>query len=194
MIGTIVMSNYIDQYLGDLESVGKGVAFLGPHIHVYGGKADIGGGIHIGPDTQIYDLCQLYTDNMAGCWIRIGRNCRFNFGCYICGSGGLTIGDDCLFGPGVKLIPMSHNFDDVSRPIAAQGHTMAPITIGSDVWLGAGVIVLPGVTIGSGAVVAAGGVVSRDVPENGVAIGVPARIVRYRGEPPAQRPDRDVEL
>jgi len=176
------MSNLVDDYRDALETVGDGVAFLGPHIHVYGGKADVGGGIHIGAGTQIYDYCQLYTDNMAGCWIRIGRNCHFNFGCYVCGSGGLTIGDDCLFGPGVKLIPMSHNFDDLARPILAQGHTMAPITIGSNVWLGAGVIVLPGVTIGSGVVVGAGAVVSRDLPENAVAAGVPARVVRYRGE------------
>ena len=178
----VPMANLVERYRDALESVGDGVAFLGPHIHVYGGKADVGGGIHIGADTQIYDYCQLYTDNMAGCWIRIGRNCHFNFGCYVCGSGGLSIGDDCLFGPGVKLIPMSHNFDDLDRPILNQGHTMAPITIGSNVWLGAGVIVLPGVTIGSGVVVGAGAVVSRDLPENAVATGVPARVVRYRGE------------
>ena len=182
------MANFIDQYVGHLESVGEGVTFLGPHVHVYGGKAGAGAGIHVGAGTTFYDFCQLYSDDMSGCWIRIGRNCHFNFGCYICGTGGLTIGDDCLFGPGVKLIPANHNFDDLSRPILAQGHTLAPITIGSNVWLGAGVIVLPGVTIGSGAVVGAGGVVTRDLPENGVAVGIPARVIRYRGERPSGRP------
>jgi acetyltransferase-like isoleucine patch superfamily enzyme len=182
------MSNYIDRYRDQIESLGDGVVFGGPHIHVYGGKAGAGGGIRIGAGSEFYDFCQFHTDDMDGCWIRIGRNCHFNFGCYICGTGGLTIGDDCLFGPGVKLIPADHNFDDLSRPIQAQGHTLAPITIGSNVWLGAGVIVLPGVTIGSGAVVGAGGVVTRALPENGVAVGIPARVIRYRGERPSGRP------
>jgi acetyltransferase-like isoleucine patch superfamily enzyme len=169
-------------YAKECESVGRNVRFLGQHIAIHGGKKNIGQGIHIGDDVEVYDLCQLYCDDWDGCWLRIGNRCHFNFGCYLCGSGGLTIGDDCLFGPGVKIIPMEHCIDDSYRRIAAQGHKKAPVLIGNDVHIGAGAVILSGVAIGTGAVIGANAVVTHDVDAFSVVGGVPARLLRMRGQ------------
>jgi acetyltransferase-like isoleucine patch superfamily enzyme len=89
--------------------------------------------------------------------------------------GGLTIGDDVMIGPKVTLVTSGHPVAPAER---FKGVVMKPIVIGNNVWIGAAATVLPGVTIGDGAVVAAGAVVSRDVPPNTMAAGVPARVVK----------------
>jgi acetyltransferase-like isoleucine patch superfamily enzyme len=116
------------------------------------------------------------------CGIEIGRNCHFNFGCYLSGTGGLTIGDNCLFAPDVKVITGGHNFDDVTRPIIEQGINRGRVFIEDNVWIGAGAIILPNVRIGSGSVVAAGAVVTKSVEPNSVVGGVPATLLRVRGQ------------
>ena len=118
------MGRRIEEYRREIESVGSGTRFGGPHITVYGGRKDRGAGISIGRDCFIYDYCQFHSDNREGCGISIGDNCHFNYGCYICGSGGLAIGNDCLFGPGAKIIPMNHRFDDLEKKIVDHRHTV----------------------------------------------------------------------
>lgn len=88
----------------------------------------------------------------------------------------ITIGEDVQVGPNVQLLTPTHPLDP--EPRRAKWEAAKPITIGNNVWLGGGVIVLPGVTIGDNTVVGAGAVVARDLPANVVAVGNPARVTR----------------
>ena len=83
--------------------------------------------------------------------------------------------------PLVAIRDHDHRFDGpLAVPIREQGHVCAPVTIGDNVWLAGKSTVLKGVTIGDNAVVGANAVVTRDIPANAVAMGVPARVIRYR--------------
>lgn len=95
----------------------------------------------------------------------------------------IHIGRDTIIAPHADLVDFNHGFDDLAKPVIGQAVDAAPIEIGRDVWLGAGVKVLRGARIGDQAVVGAGAVVRGDVPVRAVAVGVPARVVRIRGEP-----------
>ncbi|WP_129336613.1 sugar O-acetyltransferase [Cellulomonas endophytica] len=88
----------------------------------------------------------------------------------------IRIGADCQIGPNVQLLTPTHPVDP--EPRRARLEAAQPITIADNVWLGGGVIVCPGVTIGENSVVGAGAVVTRDVPPNSLAVGNPARVVR----------------
>lgn len=94
----------------------------------------------------------------------------------------VTIGNDVQTGPDLLIITNNHNFDDATRPFREQGLSGKPVTIGDDVWIGARVTILPGVKIGKGAVIGAGSVVAKDIDSYGVAVGNPAKVIRYRGE------------
>jgi maltose O-acetyltransferase len=111
--------------------------------------------------------------------IELGDGVGFNFGCYVNGLGGLVIGDRTIIGPYTMIHTANHEAEP-DRPIAEQGWTPAPVRIGADCWLGMGICVLPGVTIGDGCVVGAGSVVAKDVEPWSVAVGNPARTIRSR--------------
>ncbi len=122
-----------------------------------------------------------------GVHTEIGDYSYVNVNCIFLDSARITIGDRVLIGPGVQLITASHPVEPFERTIDYQADPVfpfravsyaLPITIGDDVWIGAGAIVLPGVTIGSGTTIGAGSVVTRSVPSNVVAAGNPARIIR----------------
>jgi acetyltransferase-like isoleucine patch superfamily enzyme len=81
----------------------------------------------------------------------------------------------------VQVISGSHIFDNPDVPVRFQGTAYGNVSIGEDCWLGTNVVVLPGVTIGKGAVVGAGAVVTKDVPEYAIALGIPAKVVGHRG-------------
>ncbi|MBA2719086.1 MAG: acyltransferase [Chloroflexi bacterium] len=115
-----------------------------------------------------------------GVGIQIGDRTGLNEYCHLGGQGGLKIGSDVIFGPGVRVFTENHRFDDTDRPIRLQGEVRAPVVIGDNCWIGAGVVILAGVTIESGAVVGAGSVVTRDVGAGVVVVGNPAREVRDR--------------
>jgi len=102
--------------------------------------------------------------------------------CYIGAAGGVTIGKNVLVGQRVSFHAENHNFDDPHRPIKEQGVTRRGITVEDDCWIGSGAIILDGVTVGEGSVVAAGAVVTGSIPPYSVAGGVPARVLRQRGE------------
>ena len=108
--------------------------------------------------------------------IRVGNNFYANFDCVILDVGPVTIGDNCLLAPRVCLCAAGHPTDPADRRSGKEFGK--PITLGNNVWLGAGVIVNPGVTIGDNTVVASGAVVTRDLPANVVAAGCPARVIR----------------
>ena len=88
----------------------------------------------------------------------------------------VTIGDDVQIGPNVQLLTPTHPVEP--GPRRDKWESAAPIVIGDNVWLGGGVIVCPGVTIGANTVVGAGAVVTRDLPADVVAVGNPARVIR----------------
>ena len=113
-----------------------------------------------------------YTD--FGKNITIGKNVFINAGCKFQDQGGITIGDGSLIGHGVVLATLNHDMDPAKRQ---QLHP-APIIIGKGVWIGANAVITAGVTIGDNAVVAAGAVVTKNVPADSVAGGVPAKFIK----------------
>jgi acetyltransferase-like isoleucine patch superfamily enzyme len=116
-----------------------------------------------------------------GVGITVGDRTGIGDHCFFWGQGGIEIGSDVLFGPGVRVFSENHLFDDLSRPINRQGEDRHPVVIGDNCWIGGGVTILAGVNIGHGCVIGAGSLVAKDLPPDSVAVGVPARIVRKRG-------------
>jgi acetyltransferase-like isoleucine patch superfamily enzyme len=103
---------------------------------------------------------------------------------------GTRIGENVMMGPEVLIYTRNHRTDRVDVPMTEQGFAqIAPVDIGDDVWIGARVIILPGVTVGCGSVLGAGTVISKDVPARAVVVGNPARVVRYRGVFPDVTPN-----
>lgn len=109
--------------------------------------------------------------------IIIGNNFYMNAGCHILGN--ITIGNDVQIGPKTVIWGRDHGLSK-DKLIREQTHNKQPITIGNDVWIGANVTIIKGVKIGNGAVVGAGSVVTKDIPEYGIAVGNPAKTVKYR--------------
>lgn len=136
---------------------------LGERVHLYRGtiiEVGAGGSVVIGDDTHIQASC-----NLKGFL------------------GSLFIGRNIQIAPHCGFSPYEHNFEDRGKLIQEQGiRSAGDIVLEDDVWLGLGVNVLEGVRIGQGAVIGAGAVVTKDVPAYAVAAGVPARVVRMRGQ------------
>ncbi|MBO0655720.1 sugar O-acetyltransferase [Streptomyces triculaminicus] len=111
-----------------------------------------------------------------GYHIRLGAGTFVNFGAVFLDAAPITVGADAQIGPGVQILTPLHELDPVRR--RAGWEKAVPVTIGDNVWLGGGVIVCPGVSIGDDTVVGAGSVVTRDLPAGVLAVGNPARVVR----------------
>jgi maltose O-acetyltransferase len=107
--------------------------------------------------------------------IELGERVFFNFNCVVLDVCPIKIGDFTLFGPGVQILTPVHPLEAGLRRKQEYGK---PIEIGSDVWVGGGALILPGVRIGSKTVIGAGSVVTRDIPEGVFAAGNPCRIIR----------------
>lgn len=127
-------------------------------------------GVEIDRSTTV--MPPFYTD--FGLFTRFGKDVFVNFGCAFMDRGGITIEDGALIGPQVKLITENH----APKPELRRHVYSRPILIRRKAWLGAGVTVLPGVTIGENAIVGAGSVVTKDVPDNTVVAGIPAKVIR----------------
>lgn len=115
-----------------------------------------------------------------GCHTHLGNNVYANFNLTLVDDTDIYIGDSVMLGPNVVLATAGHPVDPELRRLVYQFNQ--PIHIGNNVWLGAGVIVLPGATIGDNSVVGAGSVVTKDIPANVVAVGNPCRILREINE------------
>jgi acetyltransferase-like isoleucine patch superfamily enzyme len=109
-----------------------------------------------------------------GIFTHMGKNVFINHDCTFLDIGGITIEDDVLIGPKVSLITESHPLSPAER----RALIVKPIVIKRNAWIGAGATILPGVTVGENAVVAAGAVVNKDVPDNTVVAGVPAKVIK----------------
>jgi len=107
--------------------------------------------------------------------IDLGERVFFNVNCVVLDVCRVRIGHHTLIGPAVQIYTAMHPMDAAQRRLAEFGK---PVDIGSDVWVGGGAIILPGVRIGSGAVIGAGSVVTRDVPDQVFAAGNPCRVIR----------------
>ncbi len=158
----------------------KGNVRLHRPVYVHRGAeicADRHDSISIGANSYIHKGALICS---YGGSIRIGSGAGINPYCVIYGHGGLEIGNNVMIAAHSVIIPANHNFGRLDLPMSLQGLSCKGIVIGDDVWMGARVTVLDGVTIGRGAVIGAGSVVTRDVPEHAIAVGVPARVVGSR--------------
>ena len=133
--------------------------------------AEIGEGCYIEPPFHA---------NWAGRHVHFGKNVYANFNLTCVDDTHIYVGDYTMFAPNVVLATAGHPIDPALRQNAYQYNM--PVHIGKNCWLGAGVIVLPGVTIGDNSVVGAGSVVTKDLPANVVAVGNPCRVLRPIGE------------
>jgi len=120
-----------------------------------------------------------------GCHTRVGAHCFMNFNFTVQDDAPVTIGDHNNFGPNVTIVTPMHPMlaEERRSMICSDGVERflcyaKPVTIGNDCWFGANVVVCPGVTVGDNCVIGAGSVVTRDIPSNSFAAGVPARVVR----------------
>ena len=108
--------------------------------------------------------------------VTIGDYTRIGIHCTVIGP--VCIGHHVNLAQGITVTALNHNFADTNRRIDEQGISTKPVVIGDDVWIGANAVILPGVTIGRHVVVAAGAVVTKDVPENTIVAGVPAKVIK----------------
>ena len=116
------------------------------------------------------------------CAITIGNDCSLNNGSHIVALYGITIGSDTRIGEYCTIRDQNHGFEKLDVPIHQQGFEGGPVNIGRGVWIGRGVFIGPGVTIGDGCIIGANSVVTRDLEAYSVAVGAPAKRLRYRGE------------
>lgn len=150
--------------------------------------------VTIGRGCHLRRACELKADTLAR--VTIGRNVHLGPWTTISALAEIEIGDDCLIAERVSIrdhdhyIPGMHRgapsgpadaATDPTRPYHAQGYATAPVRLGRNVWLGGGVTIVKGVTLGDNCVVGAGAVVTRSFPANSVIAGVPARLVRTLG-------------
>lgn len=132
-----------------------------------------GPGLIIYPNVRIFGPAKL----------SVGRNCRISYDCIIQANGGIELGDEVIFGPGVKLWSVNHVIDRLDTPIFDQGYDHKPVVIGNGVWLGANCFIMPGARIGDHVVISAGSVVAgKDVEPSSILAGNPARKVGSRRE------------
>jgi len=109
---------------------------------------------------------------------KVGKNVFINSGCHFQDNGGIEIGDGTMFGFNVNITTLNHDINPKTRLNA----TPKPVIIGKNVWIGANCTILPGVTIGDNSVIGAGSVVVKSIPENAIAVGNPARVIKYINE------------
>lgn len=129
--------------------------------------AEIGEGCYLEPPLHA---------NWGGRFVRFGKNVYANFGLTLVDDTVITVGDGTMFGPHVVLATAAHPLHPALRGQGLQYNL--PVHIGKNCWLGAGVLVMPGVSIGDNTVVGAGSVVTKDLPPDVVAVGNPCRVLR----------------
>lgn len=148
--GVSLERGFRDGHKGEIAVGPRCELLRGACLHAWGGRVQLGEHVFVGPYAVIY------------------------------GHGGVEVGDHTLISMHCRIVSSNHNVPPPGTTIRSRPDELMPTRIGRDVWLGAGVTVLGGVTIGDGCVVGAGAVVSRDLPPNSIALGVPAKVVASR--------------
>lgn len=128
---------------------------------------------YIGDDEIIINQ-PFYCD--YGKQIRVGKRFFANFNFTVLDEAPVTIGDDCFIGPNVSIYTACHSTDPVERN--SRREWAEPVTIGNNVWIGGSVTILPGVRIGNNTTIGAGSVVTKDIADNCVAVGNPAKVIK----------------
>lgn len=157
------------------------VAVKGRHCVVIGWPKVDGSDMHVGDDFKVWSARARPTIISGWGRMRFGDRVFVNTGCTIISVEEIEVGDDVAFANDVMVL------DSDSHGIEGRPHVQAPVRIGDGCWLGARSIILPGVTLGRRVMVAAGAVVTRDVPDDCLVAGNPARIVRELDYPPGCR-------
>ena len=149
----------------NFSSVGKGCQYKSlKSVFLYAENIILGNNVHIGPEA--------------------------NFD----GAGGIKIGNGVIFAPKVTIYSRTHNFNYNLSALAFDNIMIcAEVKIGDYVWIGANVIILPGVSIGNGAIIGAGAVVAKDIPDYAVAVGNPAKVIKFRNKEEYDKLSNDEE-
>lgn len=179
----------------------KGIVFIAPSAIIKGqSKLQLGSGVTVFPNCYIDAMSKdgiVLGDNVSvgratiiectgsirclGKGMTVGNNVGLGNHCLYGCAGGISIGDDTIFGAYVSLHAENHNFEDKTIPIRLQGVNHKGIIIGKSCWIGAKVTILDGVQIGDNCIIAAGSVVSKGTyPSDGVYGGIPAKLIRKR--------------
>ncbi|MGA9275729.1 acyltransferase [Ilumatobacter sp.] len=138
----------------------------------------IGEGTLFGPQTTLSAGMVPGQEMVTDPVITVGDRCLFGKGSGIVGHLQITVGDDVWTGHHVYITDQNHGYEDLTIPISMQVMPERPVSVGDGSWLGHGTVVLPGANIGRHVVVGANSVVTGDLPDNCVAAGVPARVIR----------------
>ena len=168
---------YVERFLKpQLEYLGDGYTFMKPwHVHVFGGPIRIGECVNVisAPDYTV--RFTIWPEKKGIGSITIGNYCLICPGVRISSANKVLIGDDCMFAG--KAYITDSDWHGVYDRVTSMGRT-APVIIGNNVWIGDSVTVCKGVTIGDNSVIGAGSVVTKDIPDNCIAAGNPAKKVR----------------
>lgn len=158
--------------------------FVNPFVHSYGRGSKTGYRVRmdvlpfnkfqLGENSVIEDFCSV--NNGVGDVV-IGRNTLIGMRNTIIGP--VTIGNDVILAQNITVSGLNHGYEDVNVPIRSQKVITSPVVIEDDCWIGANAVILAGTVIGKHSVVAAGSVVIKDVPPFSIAVGNPARVVKY---------------
>ena len=173
-----------------LESLDRNstVAMLRQSGHAIPASVSFGRRVQIDTHPKAHLAIGERVEILQDCWLMVEEGDTLDIGdrvfisqhCTI--SGTVHIGQDTLIGGYVTILDANHNIGKRDVPIRSQGGRKAPITIGRDVWIGTGSVILAGVAIGDGAVVGANSTVTSDVPPFAIVAGSPARFLRMRGD------------
>jgi acetyltransferase-like isoleucine patch superfamily enzyme len=161
--------------------VTDGLCFVGPGVRL---EIRPGARLVLGRWSWIGHGCKIRVHEGE---VRVGAKTVLGQDCTISAYQRISIGRECVIADRVMLIDFDHGVVDVERPVRLQGIYKRDVDVGHNCWVGYGVCILRGVTVGDNCVLGTSAVVTRDVPDNAIAAGVPARVIRTRGAPRALR-------
>jgi len=186
-------SYYKDKFksMGEGVYIGRGVKIVNPQFISLGDNVIISdgctliatneAGISLADGVTLKDRVYLDTETPEG-YIKMGKAVYIGTGTAIHGHQGVEIGDHSLLAQNITITPYSHKFDDCEDTIINQGGHTRKVTIGRDCYIGMGCCVVYSADVGDGSVVGSGSVVVHTIPPYSVAVGVPAKVIRKRGD------------
>lgn len=173
MIRTGIHPSAVVDFQGALDMPESTI--IEPLVVIFGGKE---ARLTLGERNILYPGCVVRIEKG---YMVTGAEVSFGPGCHIYEPrAGLEIGNHCMIGGGTLICGVEHGYARRDIPMRHQAPENKPVRIEDDVWIGMGVKLLPGVTIGKGAIIGAGSVVTRSIPAYSIAIGAPCRVVRER--------------